>query len=866
MNNGFFIKGIKIQNFRGYEQQEFSFFHQKESMKGLILLGGPNGYGKTSLLDAMEWCMTGSIQRVVEDYEIRKEKNKKMQKCLLRHNGSKKQVSVLMDIVYLNNDLEIERIYMGDNESNGFFPENTIFKVNGKNIEEKNTIDYILNQSISKEFYERYTSSYEKNIRVYEKSRNDIYDMFSAFFGGTKEVETIIYNLDGYPGKNNRKGLVEQLNNQIIEEFKPNFDIAKGMYIEAEKKQKELLEERNKSGDVSINIKDYPKEQFYNQEVFPQDLLSIDTNFHDKIVRIKKQIFMFKEFKYLKEKKAAYKEVDTYLNQLRNQKELQDFNKQVENPFKLLREELISIQGKTIENLVYDKNIQEGYKREVSSFKNSSKEGVEKLKAISSIILDKNDRELSTFATIVEYYSNLESLVNQLEGFKSSDDAINALRSLIDHSQGFFKLREDGQEVCPLCGSKELFPIESNELVRNARKILGEVDSKRSNLQKSSNEQKEHINVIYNQFVKYLLNSIDTKIISLNNLLTNFDKTKKFKSACSSFKLNYHEVNDEIIQNKRRELESRILDDLEFYVLETSILDLLINEKGELDPVPSKFSEGLMNRDEFVSLDTIEKIESLLKFKESYRKKTEQLPNQVTIDSIKIEKIIKKLTILDEIETNLVNDKILKESHSDLDKRKKILNQHEELLMKKQNELKALKEISLELKKKRKQWDRQMVEEIRSPLQQIYRRINRHTNIEEINLIMDGTTKTKASLMATISNEEVSATNILSAGQLSVVALSIFLTVAMGQKNNVFKCYFMDDPIQTMDDLNILSFIDLLRTELSNEKEENRFFDQLFFTTCDENLENLIVHKMKNFGINYSHIHFTGYGEYESRV
>lgn len=866
MNNGFFIKGIKIQNFRGYEQQEFTFFNQKESMSGLILLGGPNGYGKTSLIDSMEWCMTGTIQRVVEDYEIRKERNKGMQKCLLRHNGSKKQVSVIMDVNYLNNDLEIERIFTGDNESDGFFPENSIFKVNGKIIKEKQTIDFILNKSISKEFYERYTSSYEKNIRIYEKSRNDIYDMFSAFFGGTKEVETIINNLDGYPGKNKRKGLIDELNNQILEEFKHNYDVAKSMYDEAEKKQKELMEERKNNGDVSINIKDYPKEKLYNQEVFPQDLLSEDSNFHDKIDHINKQIFLLKEFKYLKENKAAYEEVDPYLTQLRNQKNLQDFNKQIETPFKQLREELLSVQGKTIENIDHDKNIQEGYKREISNFKHSSKVGVEKLKAIASNILDKNDQELIIFSPIDEYYLNLERLENQLEGFKSSDVAINALRSLIDHSQGFHKLREDGQEECPLCGSKELFPLQSNELLKNASEILGEVDSKRSNLQKSYNEQKEQINVVYNQFVKHLLNLLDTKIIFLNNLLTNFDKMKKFKSACSLFKLNFNEVNEEIIQMKKLELEGQILDELEIYVLETSLLNLLVNDKDELDSVPSHFSESLMKRDEFGSLDTQEKIESLSKFKESYRKKTEQLPDEVAIDSIEIEKIIKKLNILGEIESNLVNDKAITESQSDLDKKVQTFKEHEVILKKKQDELIALKEISKELKKKRKQWDRQMVEEIRSPLQQIYRRINRHTNIEEINLIMDGTTKTKASLMANIGNEEVSATNILSAGQLSVVALSIFLTVAMGQKNNVFKCYFMDDPIQTMDDLNILSFIDLLRSELANEQEQNRFVDQLFFTTCDENLENLMIHKMKNFGVNYSHIHFTGYGEYELRA
>lgn len=153
-------------------------------------------------------------------------------------------------------------------------------------------------------------------------------------------------------------------------------------------------------------------------------------------------------------------------------------------------------------------------------------------------------------------------------------------------------------------------------------------------------------------------------------------------------------------------------------------------------------------------------------------------------------------------------------------------------------------------------------------MQKIYRRINRHTNIKDINLLIEGRTNKIAGLWAnTNEDEEIFATNILSAGQLSVVALAIFISVALGQKESPFKCYFMDDPIQTMDDLNILSFIDLLRAELAPEHQSgNQFVDQLFFTTCDEKLERLISHKMKSFGVNFSHVHFTGYGDFEMKV
>ena len=88
----------------------------------------------------------------------------------------------------------------------------------------------------------------------------------------------------------------------------------------------------------------------------------------------------------------------------------------------------------------------------------------------------------------------------------------------------------------------------------------------------------------------------------------------------------------------------------------------------------------------------------------------------------------------------------------------------------------------------------------------------------------------------------------MSTGQVSTLAIAMYLSKALLNRNSSFKLYLMDDPIQTMDDLNILSLIDLLRFQFM-ENEKNRFMNQLFISTCDEDLENLIYHKMSSFDI-----------------
>lgn len=60
------LKDITITNFRGFSKKSFQF-----DDKPLVLLTAPNGRGKTSLLDAIEWCLTGDVRRLHQVYDER---------------------------------------------------------------------------------------------------------------------------------------------------------------------------------------------------------------------------------------------------------------------------------------------------------------------------------------------------------------------------------------------------------------------------------------------------------------------------------------------------------------------------------------------------------------------------------------------------------------------------------------------------------------------------------------------------------------------------------------------------------------------------------------------------------------------------
>lgn len=75
-----------------------------------------------------------------------------------------------------------------------------------------------------------------------------------------------------------------------------------------------------------------------------------------------------------------------------------------------------------------------------------------------------------------------------------------------------------------------------------------------------------------------------------------------------------------------------------------------------------------------------------------------------------------------------------------------------------------------------------------------------------------------------------------STAQINILSLSIFLASALNSKK--YDCIFIDDPIQSMDSINVLSTIDLLRSiALSYDK-------QIILSTHDENFHNLLKKKM----------------------
>jgi exonuclease SbcC len=124
----------------------------------------------------------------------------------------------------------------------------------------------------------------------------------------------------------------------------------------------------------------------------------------------------------------------------------------------------------------------------------------------------------------------------------------------------------------------------------------------------------------------------------------------------------------------------------------------------------------------------------------------------------------------------------------------------------------------------------------------IYRRIDPHPDFKRVEFACDFEDEkpTLEVFVADQAGDLISPNLYFSAAQVNILSLSIFLARALHAKNGVedIRCIFIDDPIHSMDSINVLSTIDLLRS-LSL-----KFNRQIILSTHDRNFFELLQRKL----------------------
>ena len=234
------IQTIEISNFRGIrETKEFVF-----DGKPFILLSAPNGLGKTTLIDAIEWCFTGNIGRLKAAYDSRStniDERKKNVKGILKNKNAKSsdKVCVKLQIFNGNGLKEIKRTQ----EKDELNEEYSTLWVNGQ----KDIIRSQLKEFIGNNFYNFHFCDVQKSIGMQSKKRKELPELFSDFISDYSRELIVADNLEIFA--DDAKRYFDDLNNEKVSDN----EIAI------------MREQLEKHTGTSV-IKEYPNIQIYETE------------------------------------------------------------------------------------------------------------------------------------------------------------------------------------------------------------------------------------------------------------------------------------------------------------------------------------------------------------------------------------------------------------------------------------------------------------------------------------------------------------------------------------------------------------------------------------------------------------------------
>lgn len=850
--NNYYIEEVNINNFRGYRKANFNFFKDQEDKSGVILLAGANGFGKTTLIDAIEWCLTGTVKHLLSKINSRltsdEKKNQSLQNGLIKNINSTGCVKVQLVGTFKSCPFTITRSFEVEKyEIKGLSVENTKVDIS---IQEDvlNEFSELL-ESFQGNYNDKYICSFEKNIELYEKGRNDIYQLFSSFFGSNSELETTVKNMEKIiKNTEERKEDINKKNEKLQNELKLLND--------------QLKEEMKDYGEVSgyiDKLNEYPDDKVYKYELTIKELNEL-TDKKTILSRILNQIEILENIKKI----PLTEKVKDFIKYLKIKQKNKIFEDEFMVEYKSKKKLIFIAKKSDLQHL----NQQKLKFTRMNEICRELKSAWNVRLFLNNLILKSNyykEKFPDEVNSLIHYYENLKEdqielnmLLKIKKSYKSNNEVIKALRSLVDNIEGFNVYRKEGFNTCPLCGSKETFY--NTNIAEEAKKVLGKEDKKRAELKRDLNNLNKKVTYSISEvkdIVRKIIKSILEEIEERNNAIK---KSQKVKELCKFFDLEFKELSDDVINNYMKKLTTKKAEYEDIKQLESKIIEGLSKE-NVLCIESQLFKQRKATKKEYEDWTIEQKITSLNEFiceNEKLLENVEILIEDISINDANIEK---RVNLLQKQEKFIDGNERISKLQKKINEAKKMLQKNESKLKLLESKRNGLKKLETELKNIKSNREKKMVDDIIDPVQKIYQRITRHTNFKDIFLKRAGTVSEKSELrVKDFYGEDVFMANVLSAGQLSTLGISLFLATASKNKDDLFRCYFMDDPIQSMDDLNILSFVDLLRIELNkNITENSRYIDQLFISTCDEDLEKLIEHKMRNFSVNFCKYKFKGY-------
>lgn len=648
-------------------------------------------------------------------------------------------------------------------------------------------------------FYAHHFCDINKSINIQAKKSRDIADLFSEFIKNYDKEKGFAYNLEIFSEDVQRK-----IDSTITQKGKIDNKI---------KNNEELLK------DSMAQITPYPNMKIYEDEEtdmskFSEELLDLQLSKVYMCAKIKACDLLEKEqrnidnqnnIKTLEKLKKIYNEKKAYIIKSNEYGGIIAVQIKLDE-LKKIRNNYSDIINKiTVANL--SRYVVELFKANDDCFT------MDYYKQVAEQIKEKNN-----------YVSELKKEVDNLVKGNNIIDLMSSLISKKDELLNYrntYRTHSDTVK-CPVCGSEKFGAVVDSDLLKEAESIVGinkdsiskkksEIDNVNAEIKKLNDELLKNAKAVIEEYLEKT-NNIIKELDNIN------DETKEFFNELKKLK------NTSTLENNIDEkfLEERII----------QIKDLILIPE-EINRIQREYSDFLKITD--FGFDETENIESIIK-----RLKTQLDPKIKIAEKVEKELLIKKVNSIKSFKGNYKHIKLVEDSNKlkeDLQReseKEKYLN---ELKKKSDNLAKRIRQLISRL-------ERNEFDSVGPVLRLIYKKLIRIDNIKNIEL------KYEEDKLLILDEKKKNIVNILSNGQLSVFMLAYFFAGIFSRTDELIKIYFIDDLTACMDDINMLSFLDLIKYQM----RDDNYIEQLFFSSCDEKICKLLKYKLDGCGIKWCEI------------
>ncbi|KXH86965.1 AAA family ATPase [Sporosarcina sp. HYO08] len=925
------LNKISIDHFRGYRQQ--ALFNIKSN--DLLILAGPNGMGKTSFFDAIEWGFTGRLFRFEEPneekgkshfinfqpYEAPAEVKIEFGNDVKNYTLTRKATNFVgRDTDYGSGksslSVYVEDVGLLEGQQADDFLNEILIKDEWKNkVDFKDVFSqyHVLTQDKLKTFVnglkgpERYnqissligTHRFLKYGSEFGVIKKDLDSNLSKVRNESEllkvEIRSIENHISAEKGINigNSNNLLEYINelyaknnlnmnlkvaqdddvreytNTLLENILTSKRKIQNEINLVENKQKEMYELNEGQGEYLLNLrviehleKSIPLIKKIKRITFLSNELKSFITFSDLRKKLNDDIRLTTENEGSAAQEREY--VGSEYNLLGNYYDIL-LNKQkgIRNIDNIGEMNITNLTESFYVTFTNVDKVLEGY---ITNTSNESR-NVSIARELSDITLVLNQVVQAT-NRLIKKKNDLTTTLNEINGeLDSLSNMEEEKKSLLQSARSFLleKLNESNNvEKCPVCATEHgtgqlLSKIDAqltseNELITKKLNDIDNIKSQIHNIDLSLGELFENGKISFGKTLEVVKG---TMIL----LETKMEKLEIQRKGYSSEKLVLEKKLNEITL-KSKELNDIVKSDLNLNEADFDKIDITIQKQlnrlnGQLDNY--KDNIDLDNMDMEVAESKLSKLrEKATNFERlllNYRIKGDNISKTIEgyIKEIKLEKDVKQTELS---KYKYVEEELLRiNTHIENDNNQRKVRSLYKDLKEKDEEISNLNFIISQLDGLNNsvsgvvgEMNQKLLDGNEQFINNIFNRIYPHPFYRKIKFGLENNRNNNKVLTLKVlrdaDGKEINPAYTFSSAQINVVAISIFLAMALRQQCTNLSTILMDDPIQSMDDLNVFSFIDIIRG-FASEGVFNELKKQFVLSTHDEKIYRLMKKKFR---------------------